>query len=1002
MYDLRPRKTRRPPPDPQTAIRRAAQQPRTGLTNANRGSLQQPRTVGNNVNRGTFSPSTIDNTEQVHIQKCGHYNCKFCDVFDVSSNFISTVTHRVYSVKNFQKSNKKVPVPTISCSSCNTIYLLTCKSCYLQYVGQTIKRISIRTSKHKSDFKRKNTILAQHFRSGPCKGAGFSMQVIEKWDGDGRVKPGGKMCREEESKRVSKENEWILKLRTAYPYGLNEKISEKSNLEKLESVEGNIKGILFPPLPRSFERPRLTARAARSNNKNFDPQLFIDNIKNDFENDKQNVSYNTRVNLFSLRKSHLKALAVELIEILKNCNDDMYQTYVMALDVINTRIYVPPEPKIKRVPPKYQIKIPFTSKAMDFINLPKVLRNQHVMEAGQNLIEEDDVPMVVFNLSQPIRSTILNYNKFVSNLDLVKFQNDPDCIPCRCSNFDKKFCDSNHNHIITGDLSIISNSLLRNLISKGPNFREPAKVDFDVARGAILDGLSTFLETLSEVKKKPKMSFALWQDKIMEVVDAKIHSTKSKFKPSEPVSVLKDENAMKTLKKLHNNFVFVPIDKASNNIAIICKHYYASVILKELDVQNLERNLIDSTYELSTRDVDDIIMEHINFQSNLGLEVKEEFRHLAKHYWTPKMHKQVVAERFITASVLSSVKPLAKDVTKIFKCIFNFIRSYYRIVEFHTGLKYFWVIDNNAEFCKALDRLSKKGKARSIETYDFSTLYTKIPHNKLIECLHFFIDKVFNKKDRRYLSVTSSGAHWVTGKYKGSGTVYDIDNVKNALQFLINNSYFYVGKQVFRQKIGIPMGLDPAPFLANLFLAYYEIHFIDGLRKTDYGRAKKFLNTYRFIDDLTPLNDNGEFERSKSEIYPQELECKKENDGLLEATFLDLEASIIPEEGRFDYHLYDKRDGFNFFIVRFPYACSNIPSKIFLSTIGAETLRICRASSCFEHFIRFCQPFYSRMINQGANVREIKSVFVKFFKRHETIFSKFNKTSEQIMVELRF
>ena len=133
----------------------------------------------------------------------------------------------------------------------------------------------------------------------------------------------------------------------------------------------------------------MTARAARSNNKNFDPQLFIDKIKNDFVNDKQNVSYNTRVNLFSLRKSHLKALAVELIEILKNCNDDMYQTYVMALDVINTRIYVPPEPKIKRVPPKYQIKIPFTSKAMDFINLPKVLRNQHIMETGQNLIEED-------------------------------------------------------------------------------------------------------------------------------------------------------------------------------------------------------------------------------------------------------------------------------------------------------------------------------------------------------------------------------------------------------------------------------------------------------------------------------------------------------------------------------------------------------------------------------------------------------------------------------------
>ena len=368
----------------------------------------------------------------------------------------------------------------------------------------------------------------------------------------------------------------------------------------------------------------------------------------------------------------------------------------------------PPEPKIKRLPPKYQLKIPFTSKAMDFINLPKVLRNQDVLEAGQNIIEEEDIPMVVYNLSQPIRSTILNYNKFVSNLDLAKLQSNSESIPCRCTNFDKKFCDPNHKHIVTGDLSIISNSLLRNLISKGPNFREPMKVDFDVARDTILDSLSTFIETLSELKKKPGLSFVPWRDKIMEIVDNKIHFTKLKFKPSEPVSVLKDPEAMKVLKKLQNNFVFVPIDKASNNIAIICKQYYALVILKELDINNIGSNSSVSTYELSIKSSNDIITEHVNFQSSLGLEVKEEFKNLSKHYWTPKMHKQIVAERFITAS---SLKPLAKEVTKIFKCIFNFVRAYYRTVEFHTGLKYFWVIDNNAEFCKALDRLSRKGKA---------------------------------------------------------------------------------------------------------------------------------------------------------------------------------------------------------------------------------------------------------------------------------------------------
>ena len=143
----------------------------------------------------------------------------------------------------------------------------------------------------------------------------------------------------------------------------------------------------------------------------------------------------------------------------------------------------------------------------------------------------------------------------------------------------------------------------------------------------------------------------------MEIVDNKIHFTKLKFKPSEPVSFLKNPEAMKVLKKLHNSFVFVPIDKAINNIAIICKQYYALVILKELDINNIGGNSSNSTYELSIKYSNDIITEHVKFQSSLGLEVKEEFKNLSKHYWTPKMHKQIVAERFITASVFSSLKP---------------------------------------------------------------------------------------------------------------------------------------------------------------------------------------------------------------------------------------------------------------------------------------------------------------------------------------------------------
>ena len=116
---------------------------------------------------------------------------------------------------------------------------------------------------------------------------------------------------------------------------------------------------------------------------------------------------------------------------------------------------------------------------------------------------------------------------------------------------------------------------------------------------------------------------------------------------------------------------------------------------------------------------------------------------------------------------------------------------------------------------------------------------------------------------------------------------------------------------------------------------------------------------------------------SYSELYPEELQLKKENDGTTHATFYDLEIKIV--NNKFVYHLFDKRDSFNFYIVRFPYKSSNIPCKIFMSTIGAETLRICKASSTFFHFIRCCAPFYRRMCKQGASIHDVKAVFHKFF-----------------------
>ena len=57
-------------------------------------------------------------------------------------------------------------------------------------------------------------------------------------------------------------------------------------------------------------------------------------------------------------------------------------------------------------------------------------------------------------------------------------------------------------------------------------------------------------------------------------------------------------------------------------------------------------------------------------------------------------------------------------------------------------------------------------------------------------------------------------------------------------------------------------------YMANLFLYYYENKWINKLKKSDIGRARRYSNIFRFIDDLSAFNDGWEFQNNYREIYP--------------------------------------------------------------------------------------------------------------------------------------
>ena len=110
--------------------------------------------------------------------------------------------------------------------------------------------------------------------------------------------------------------------------------------------------------------------------------------------------------------------------------------------------------------------------------------------------------------------------------------------------------------------------------------------------------------------------------------------------------------------------------------------------------------------------------------------------------------------------------------------------------------------------------------------------------------------------------------------HKGK-TCYSEEQVISMLEFLIDNIFVSFGGTLFQQVVGIPMGTNCAPLLAELFLYSYESKFLQKLVKDKkIHEARAFNFTYRYIDDVLSIN-NSRFAEFLPLIYPPELEVKE-------------------------------------------------------------------------------------------------------------------------------
>ena len=102
----------------------------------------------------------------------------------------------------------------------------------------------------------------------------------------------------------------------------------------------------------------------------------------------------------------------------------------------------------------------------------------------------------------------------------------------------------------------------------------------------------------------------------------------------------------------------------------------------------------------------------------------------------PSFIKDRIKARFIANSVSCTTTELSKLLTSCLTAIKAKVIKYCETVYERPGKNMFWPIKNSGE---VLSKLKNVGyQATSLSSYDFSTLYTTLPHN-LIKEKNFWI-----------------------------------------------------------------------------------------------------------------------------------------------------------------------------------------------------------------------------------------------------------------------
>ena len=911
------------------------------------------------------APST-----QASLASCQSNRCLCCNAFNPSSSFTSFSTGGNFT---FDKTGK------FNCKTKNVIYLLSCKKCGLQYVGQTTQALHCRLNGHRNSISKgtKNTFLINHFREVGHTCNDISVQIID-------VINDSKDKNDVVRKLNKSEDFYIRTLNTLHPLGLNDRVSGGGCVSKGTVDYGSY---FNSPIPRRKRSHGVRNRKKVNKTNNIDDSIAY--LKNCFNGS----------NLAKFYQS-LRSLSYSTLHIInKKLNHESSNfAYLVSAYYYNT-ICNSESKQSSNV--KTNITFEFKNKIMDKVDISSILHDRSINRLVPEQVQDCYPPKTYFTLNSPVSLKICNYNKFLKTLDKSDLH---DILNSKCKcNDHPSFVNDYHKHVFTGDLNFINEPEFKELLALGTKHRLPRKCNHKNIIDSITVSLDKHIAKMCRKHKRIlRADYSDWRNKILKLVRDKLYNN-NKLKNqnsnnSKNTMSNSNINSLSKISKLlhyyHDNFIITAVDKANSNYAFICKKFYVLVLLQELgfDLKTLTP-IGNSTYIPVNIEINSLVVNHKEIISNFFHTIcnKDNLK-LPRLYWIPKLHKNPYKFRFIAGAKQCTTKQLSTKINKGLTVIRNYFKEYCNAIYKNSGINCFWSIVSSIEFLNKIQNIN----IHNVQVFDFSTLYTNLNHDDVIHHISDLLDLVFNDSNRKYLCIGYEKCFLASKKYQGY-SVFTKDNFKDAIKFIIHEVYVTFGGLVFRQIKGIPMGGNCSPLLADLFLLHCEYIFMSNLMKSKkYGLAKLLSNTSRYIDDLCIINYK-HFASLIPKIYPPSLEASRSGDNDNNIEYLDIKMQITNTEAVTS--VFHKVDNFNFPVTLLTFPQNTMPYKIGIKVFAGQVLRYIRICTHESDFIEKINRTSTTLIARGYNRFDLKRSAEKQLHKHRETLLKYGYFSAKQLLD---